>query len=82
MEFRKLYGNKRAFAESGSGWEKWAGVGESAAPLSSSEETETDGRRELGFRSQETRIPAPPPSSPAVWLWPAHLASLGLSFLI
>lgn len=78
----KLAGDERAFTESGSGWEKRAGVGEAGATSFSSEETETDGHRECGFRSRNTCIPAPSSSSPAVWPWPGHLAALGFSCLI
>lgn len=53
MGFRKLAGDGRAFTEGGSGWERRAGVGEAGA-TSFSEETETAGHQELGFRSQHS----------------------------
>ena len=55
MELRKLAGDERAFTESGSGWEKWAGVGEAGAPSLSSEETE----RRTGAESVDPGVGTP-----------------------
>lgn len=75
----KLAADEKAFPESGSGWEKWAGVRQVAAAPLSSEETD----RQTDAKGWYSRVRRPGVSLhlPLNQPWADHLAALGLSFV-